>query len=152
MFDITNITKYLTIIAYIGFLVSSISGFIEVTKEFNLCEMMISIIMLINIPLIIFFELTNTLEDYVSKANYFRGYILIISSLLILGLSPVGAGIGVYSMLIGCINLFIGIFCVDGPIQLNNTNNTNNASTGINNVTNGNNGNNSDNSSDNSVY
>ena len=146
MFDITNITKYLTIIAYIGFLVSSISGFVEVTKEFNLCEMMISIVIIVNIPVIIFFELTNTLEDYVSKANYFRGYILIISSLLILGLSPVGAGIGVYSMLVGCINLFIGIFCVDSPIQLNNTNN---ASTGI---TNGNNGNSSDNSSDNSVY
>ena len=126
MFDITNITKYLSIIAYIGFLISSISGFIEVTKSFNVCELIVSIVIVVNIPVIIFCELTNTLEDYVSKANYFRGYILIISSLLILGLSPVGAGIGVYGILIGCINLFIGVFCVEVPIQLNNTNNDNN--------------------------
>ena len=130
MFDITNITKYLTFIAYIGFLISSISGFVEVNKAFNVCELMVSIVIVVNIPVIIFFELTNSLEDFVTKANYFRGYILIISSFLILGLSSVGAGIGVYGILIGCINLFIGVFCVETPTQLNNTNNANNANMG----------------------
>ena len=43
MFDIDNFGKYLTFISYIGFIISSISGFVEVSKNIDICESLVYI-------------------------------------------------------------------------------------------------------------
>ena len=49
MFDIDNFGKYLTFLSYIGYLVSSISGFVVVSKEIDICELLVSILVFFNI-------------------------------------------------------------------------------------------------------
>ena len=120
MFEIPQILKYLSFISYLGFIISSISGFVVIAADFNLCKFIISLVVITNISIIMFYEITNQIEDYIHNLNYFRAYVQVIISLLILGLSPVGVGFGIYGIILGLINLFIGILCLE-PIS-NTTN------------------------------
>ena len=128
MFEIPQILKYLTFISYLGFIISSISGFAAIVNNFNVCQFLVSMVIIPNISVIMFFEITNQIDDYIQNLNYFRAYVQIVVSLLILGLSPVGIGFGVYGLLLGLINLFIGILCLD-PITNSNNRNGNNDNT-----------------------
>jgi hypothetical protein len=120
MFEIPQILKYLSFISYLGFIISSISGFVVVVADFNLCQFIISLVVITNISIIMFYEITNQIEDYIQNLNYFRAYVQLIISLLILGLSPVGVGFGIYGIILGLINLFIGILCLEPSINTQN--------------------------------
>lgn len=113
MFEIHKILKYLTFISYVGFMISCISGFVEISKSFNLCEFMISLSLLPNLGVLMYFEVSNAIDDYIQDLNYFRAYIQIMVSMLILGISPVGTGFGVYGIILGFVNLFTAILCLD---------------------------------------
>tara|TARA_B110001469_G_C9616571_1_gene307030 strand:+ start:895 stop:1281 length:387 start_codon:yes stop_codon:yes gene_type:complete len=115
MFGIINIVKYLTFISYIGLFISSISGFIDVSNnEFDLCKLMISLLVFINIPVVLFVEYSNKDVDVEPVIHYSRSYCQIIMSLLVIGISPVGIGFGIYGVVISVSNLMLGIFnCTD---------------------------------------
>ena len=49
MFDIENLSKYLTFLSYIGFLISSISGLVQVSNNFDVCNVLVSILVFFNI-------------------------------------------------------------------------------------------------------
>jgi len=131
MFEITNITKYLSIISYIGFIISGISGFAEVAKDFNLCILMNSIVVICNILVVLYYDITEKIEEYINKEYYFRSFIQFIASFLVIGISPIGIGFGIYGIMLGFVNFFMGLFCIDtdtNNTQINtiNTTNTNN--------------------------
>ena len=46
MFRLIDIIKYLTFISYIGFIISGISGFVEVSNTFELCKLLVSLIII----------------------------------------------------------------------------------------------------------
>mgnify|MGYP006160118173 CR=1 FL=1 len=110
MFGLDQIVKYLTFISYIGFFISSISGFIAVSNTFDLCKLNISIIVLINVPLFFYIELFKFQEADETIKYYFRAYNHILISLLILGLSHIGLGFGIYGIILVFANLLLGVF------------------------------------------
>ena len=93
-----------------GFFISSISGFVAVCNTFDLCKLTISIIVLINVPLFFYVELFKCQEADEPIKYYFRAYNHIIISLLILGLSHIGLGFGIYGIVLVFANLLLGVF------------------------------------------
>ena len=130
MFSLVNIVKYLTFISYIGFIVSSISGFLEITTTFDLCKCMISVLIFINVPIIIYSELINKNTSNMALIHDSRSYTLFIISLLIIGLSHIGVGFGIYGITMCIANLLMGVFdCEDSinhPVMVNTNNNDSN--------------------------
>ena len=110
MFDVVTLAKYFSIICYVGFFISSITGFIAISKDFNLCEFMISLIVLTNVPIITFFELINKNKHSVQLLHYGRSYLMLILSLLVMGLSHVGLGFSMYGIILFIVNLLLGVF------------------------------------------
>lgn len=125
MFELNKIAKYLSLISYIGFIIASISGFVEINNNYNTCILMNSIVVLSNITVLLYFELIDRVEQGIDQPNYLRSFVQINFSLLIMSVSSVGIGFGLYGMVIGLINLFIGFFCVEELGTSNSNNNSN---------------------------
>ena len=121
MFSLLDIVKYLTFISYIGFIISSISGVSDLINKFDLCKCMISVLIMINVPIIIYVDIVNKNTDNMTIIHYIRSYIQFIISLLIIGLSHIGVGFGIYGITMCIANLLMGVFdCND---NINNPNN-----------------------------
>ena len=81
MFELENFGKYLTFLSYVGFIISSISGFVEVSKNIDICELLVSILVFFNIICIFYLDITEMLNEFVNlKINYLRSYILLTTS------------------------------------------------------------------------
>ena len=117
MFSLVNIVKYLTFISYIGFIVSSISGFLEITTTFDLCKCMISVLIFLNVPVILYGELINENTSNMIHIHYIRSYIQFVISLLIIGLSHIGVGFGIYGFTMFVVNFLMGVFDCDNSIK-----------------------------------
>ena len=110
MFDIKDIINYLTILAYVGFTVSGISGLIKISKEFNFCYMIISILSIYSSALFCYCDLSNKLVNIVTfNQHYLKALYLFIMSFLIIGLSPIGIGFGIWGLLMTFSNVFFRI-------------------------------------------
>lgn len=136
MFSLVDIIKYLTFISYIGFIISCISGFAEISTTFDLCKCMNSVLILLNVPVIIYGELINKNTSNMSLIHYTRSYIQFIISLLIIGLSHIGVGFGIFGITMCIANLLMGVFeCNDNlnhPVMVNPTQNSNTDQNNIN--------------------
>lgn len=136
MFSLVDIVKYLTFISYIGFIISSISGFYEIATNFDLCKCMISVLIIINVPVIMYAELINENTSNMNIIHYARSYIQFIISLLIIGLSHIGVGFGIYGITMCIANLLMGVFDCDDtinhPVMVNPTENSNTDQNSIN--------------------
>ena len=102
MFDLANVIRFVSFLTYLGFIVGSISGFVEVSKDFNLCELFICIIVLVTSLLAIFLQITNTINTMViNEKNILclSAIYMFICSLLILGLSNIAIVFGVSGIL-----------------------------------------------------
>jgi hypothetical protein len=117
MFSLVDIVKYLTFISYIGFIVSGISSFADIATTFDLCKCMISILIFINVPVILYCELINQNTSNMAHIHYIRSYIQFVISLLIIGLSHIGVGFGIYGFTMFIINFLMGIFDCDNSIN-----------------------------------
>ena len=127
MFRLIDIIKYLTFISYIGFIISGISGFVEVSNTFELCKLLVSLILITNVPLIIYVEITSYDKADMRVIHYSRSYSQLILSLLTMGLSNIGIGFSIFGLTIFIANLLLGIFdCDDNRIHptIVNPNNT----------------------------
>jgi hypothetical protein len=129
MFGLIDIIKYLTFISYGGFIISSITGFIEVSETFDLCKLLVSIIIVTNVPLIIYAEIVSQSKTDMRLIHYGRSYSQLLLSLMIMGLSNVGIGFSIFGLTMFISNLLLGIFDCDNrihPIIVNpNDNNQN---------------------------
>jgi len=102
MFDLANVIRFVSFLTYLGFIVGSISGFVEVSKDFNLCELFICIIVLVTSLLAIFLQVTNTINTMIRNEKnilYLSSIYMFICSLLILGLSNIAIVFGVWGIL-----------------------------------------------------
>jgi hypothetical protein len=129
MFSLLYIVKYLTLISYIGFIISSISGISDLLNTFDLCKCMISTLIIINVPIIIYVDIVNKNTDNMIIIHYIRAYIQFIISLLIIGLSHIGVGFGIYGITMCVANLLMGVFdCnnnINNPVIINPSQNLN---------------------------
>ena len=130
MFRLIDIIKYLTFISYIGFIISGISGFVEVSNTFELCKLLVSLIIITNVPLIIYVEITSHDKADMGVIHYSRSYSQLILSLMAMGLSNIGVCFSIFGLTIFIANLLLGIFdCDDNrvhPIIVNPNDNSQN--------------------------
>ena len=115
MFDISNFIRLFGIIFSIGFIASSITGFIELSNSFVLSNLMLSLHALFMGLCLCCFEFKNDFcINYLglSPDNVYkiRGIIYMWNGLLIIGISEVALGFGVFSSAYGLINVLIHIF------------------------------------------
>ena len=121
MFDINNIVKFLSLLTYLGFIISAFSGFKEINDNFNLCEMFVAILILISNLLIIFLHITEKLFNiFESEKNtlYFISLFMLICSVLVLGLSDIGIVFCVWGIIMSIINTVYSIFLTDITLQV----------------------------------
>ena len=109
--------RFISLIAYLGFIISSITGFIKSSDDgvtvHTISFITASIVLLIQNISYIIVEMCRTYENNptVSKNIYYIRSILIIqSSILSIGVSDVGIGFGIFGMLIFIVNLLAGVF------------------------------------------
>ena len=88
-------------------------GFVEVNKDFDLCKLLVSSIVFIHTIITLFIEYINKNKDEMKIIHFARSYNLFVLSLLIIGLSHVGTGFGIFSFAMGLTNLFMAVFDCD---------------------------------------
>lgn len=116
MFDLANVIRFVSFLTYLGFIVGSISGFVEVSKDFNLCELFICIIVLVTSLLAIFLQVTNTINTMIRNEKnilYLSAIYMFICSLLILGLSNIAIVFGVWGILMSIGTSVYAVFLND---------------------------------------
>ena len=123
MFELENVVRFVSMLTYLGFIIGSISGFIKISKEFNLCEMFISIIILICNLGMIMLHITNTLSYFIKNEKnklYITSLFMFISSLLILGLSDIAIVFGIWGIIMSICTTMYAIFSDDEHEELIN--------------------------------
>tara|TARA_B110001469_G_C9534919_1_gene265790 strand:- start:417 stop:785 length:369 start_codon:yes stop_codon:yes gene_type:complete len=105
MFELNNLLRILSVILSIGFIIASITGFNEISKEFILSNLILSLHSMFMFLCSLYFEFSERLENNVTDDYFVRGVFYTYSSILILGVSNVSLGIGIYGIIIGIINL-----------------------------------------------
>lgn len=116
MFDLENVVRFVSMLTYLGFIIGSISGFIEISKVFNLCEMFVCILILISNLGMITLHLTNTLSYFIKNEKnklYISSLFMFICSLLILGLSDIAVVFGLWGIIMSICTTSYAIFSAD---------------------------------------
>lgn len=123
MFELSNVVRFVSLLTYLGFVIGSISGFIEISNEFNLCEMFICILVLLASVLALFLQITNYINNIIkSEKNilYTSSLFMLICSLLILGLSNIAVIFGVWGIIMSISTSVYAVFLNDdGQVQDN---------------------------------
>lgn len=123
MFELSNVVRFVSLLTYLGFVIGSISGFIEISNEFNLCEMFICILVLLTSVLALFLQITNYINNIIkSEKNilYSSSLFMLICSLLILGLSNIAVIFGVWGIIMSISTSVYAVFLNDdGQVQDN---------------------------------
>ena len=89
MFELSNVVRFVSLLTYLGFIIGSVSGFVEISKQFNLCQMFVCIIVLVFNLAALFLQLTNYINNIIKNEKnilYISSFFMLICSLLILGL------------------------------------------------------------------
>tara|TARA_B110001469_G_C9609409_1_gene303096 strand:+ start:629 stop:1084 length:456 start_codon:yes stop_codon:yes gene_type:complete len=110
MFDQQNIIRLFSIISYLGFTISAITGFIELNTDFTLSMLMTSIVVILSVVPITILDIKNQFIWSDKQMYYIRSVILLHYSLLSLGLTNIGIGFGIYGIIMFVINLLSGVF------------------------------------------
>ena len=116
MFDIVNLVRFISFLTYLGFLTASITGFVETSNQFNLCILLISLLVFIFSMICIYSELALKLNKiFYGSQNVFytRFGVMIVISIMIMGLSNIGLGFGLWGFVFSFVNLLCGLFNVD---------------------------------------
>lgn len=116
MFEIESFVRFLSLLTYIGFIASSISGFYEISIIFNLCEMFVSLIVLCISFGLLYIQISKKMfliTHSIKNEFYINGTFMLVCALLILGLSDVGIGFGIWGIVMSIINGMYGIFLTD---------------------------------------
>lgn len=116
MFDLSNVIRFVSILTYLGFIISSISGFIEISKEFNLCEMFVCILIMFSNIAAIFLQVTNTINTLIINEKnilYVSSGFMFICSLLVLGLSNISIIFGTWGIIMSIGTSVYSVFLND---------------------------------------
>ena len=114
MFELVYIIRFLSILLYIGFIISSITGFLMIHEDpLNISSLIASIMILITNVVYIWVDMFKIMTQYMDSEKYIyylRGGVILHSSLLAIGISSVGLGFGIFGVLIILANVFAGLF------------------------------------------
>ena len=110
MFEQQNIIRLFSVLSYLGFGISAITGFIKLNTEFTMCMTMTSIVVIISVIPIAFLDIKNQFIWTEKQTYYIRSVILLHYSLLSIGLTDVGLGFGIYGIIMFITNLISGVF------------------------------------------
>ena len=113
MFEQQNVIRLFSILSYLGFIISAITGLIELNTEFTLCMLMTSIVVIISAIPITFLDIKNQFIWTEKQTYYIRSVVLLHYSLLSLGLTDVGMGFGVFGIIMFVTNIISGVFETD---------------------------------------
>ena len=116
MFDLENVVRFISFLTYLGFIIGSISGFLEISKVFNLCEMFVCILVLIFNIGAIFLQLTDYLNNIIKNEKnilYLSSFFIFINSLLILGVSNIGIIFGIWGIIMSICKSVYTVFLND---------------------------------------
>jgi hypothetical protein len=122
MFELSNIVRFVSLLTYLGFIIGSISGFIEISKKFNLTIMFVCIIVLITNISAIFLHLTNTINQLVGSDKnvlYMSSLFILICSFLTLGLSDIGIVFGSWGIVMSIATYVYGVFLTEDIVTHN---------------------------------
>ena len=119
MLEQETILKLISLLCYIGFFISSITGLVELGNDYNICMLMTSIVvMLCSMIMTVIEILPDFLIFHQKQIYYFRSMIIIHYSLLTIGLTSVGIGFGIWGILVGITNFISGIFYEDVSVAI----------------------------------
>ena len=120
MFDSETIIRFITLISYVGFIVSAITGFVK-SGEQDLDDFKIALITSSTVVFIqnIAYFIIEMFRYYdktlflVNNLFYIRAILLLESAILCIGLSSVGIGFGVLGIIMFFVNMLAGVFLVE---------------------------------------
>ena len=110
MFEQSTVIRLFSILSYVGFGISAITGFIQLKTDFNLCMLMTSSVVIISAIPISFLDIKNQFVWSDKQTYYIRSVLLLIYSLLSFGLTHVGIGFGIFGIVMFVTNLISGVF------------------------------------------
>ena len=113
MFGTNNIVRFISILSYIGFIITSINCFVVAKKPLNPPIITSSIVVLISSVFLIIADIYNNYIFIDKYIYYIRGSVLLHYSILVLGLYNVGIGFGIMGIIVSLINVLAGLFDID---------------------------------------
>lgn len=125
MFDLENVVRFVSFLTYLGFIIGSVTGFLEISKNFNLCEMFVCILVLISNIGAIFLQLTDYLNTIIKNEKnklYISSFFIFICSLLIIGVSNIGIIFGIWGIIMSICKSVYAVFLND-DIKIDNERN-----------------------------
>ena len=122
MFDVHSIIRFMSILLYMGMIVSSITGFLEAnnvsTNDCRVCLVTSGLVVLVQNLVFLVYEMLRLYDKNQNIMNnlfYIRGGLILQSSILALGLSDVGVGFGVFGITMFLVNILAGVFVENNP-------------------------------------
>ena len=113
MFDLEDFVRYLTYLTYFGFIISSIAGLSQLNNGYDGKLFIISMCALMNTLFYGFVDIFRV-KKFENITNYYvKSYFIMNISALLLSISPLGIGFGIWGIIVSVTNFFIGIFKID---------------------------------------
>jgi hypothetical protein len=120
MFDSDTFIRFITLISYVGFIISAITGFVK-SDEQDLDDFKIALITSSTVVFIqnIAYFIIEMFRYYdktlflVNNLFYIRAILLLESAILCMGLSSVGIGFGILGIIMFFVNMLAGVFLVE---------------------------------------
>ena len=120
MFEYSKILRFISFLVGLGFLVSAVSGFVELKNDLILSNIFLSIHALI----LFFFTLCyEFLYDINLNTYLYRGVINTYGSFLILGMTKISLGFGIFGIVFGLVNIFSYFIIKDNSLLEDNNEN-----------------------------
>lgn len=117
MLDSENIVRFISLLFYVGMIITSITGFVEASETnyngYRICLVTTALIIFIQSVFYFFIELFRLYDGYeivIKNVFYIRAALILQLSILAIGISSVGLGFGIFGILIFLVNILVGVF------------------------------------------
>ena len=123
MLSADEFIRFVSLVVYVGFIVSSITGFVESgnvpSNEHSITIITTSLVVFIQNIVYFIIETMKLYEknQFINNYLYYvRAILLIESAILCIGLTSVGVGFGIFGIIMFLINMLAGVFLTDNKI------------------------------------
>ena len=123
MLSADEFIRFVSLVVYVGFIVSSITGFVESgnvpSNEHSITIITTSLVVFIQNIVYFIIETMKLYEknQFINNYLYYvRAILLIESAILCIGLTSVGIGFGIFGIIMFLINMLAGVFLTDNKI------------------------------------
>jgi len=117
MLSADEFIRFVSLVVYVGFIVSSITGFVESgnvpSNEHSITIITTSLVVFIQNIVYFIIETMKLYEknQFINNYLYYvRAILLIESAILCIGLTSVGVGFGIFGIIMFLINMLAGVF------------------------------------------